>query len=100
VDRQESAADSADVVQTISQRVIRTLRHMSDLEARSAAAMATGYDHRLDDEPDRAHTLAASDTQRMAFGERAGQQARRMGLGFGEAGGAGLALAALAWKDC
>ena len=40
----------------------------------------------MDDEPALAHTLAASVTQRIAFGERAGQQVRRIGSGFGYAG--------------
>ena len=48
--------------------------------------MATGYDPLLDDEPALAHTLAASVKQRMAFGERAGQQVRRIGSGFGYEG--------------
>lgn len=67
-------ADSATVVQTISQRVIRKLRYLGYLEAGSAAAVATGYDPLMDDEPALAHTLAASVKQRMACGERAGQQ--------------------------
>src|SRR5205807_5030651 len=46
----------------------------------------TGYDPLMDDEPVLAHTLAASVQQRVAFGERAGQQVRRMGSGFGYAG--------------
>ncbi len=48
--------------------------------------MATGYDPLRDHEPALAHTLAASVQQRLAFGERAGQQVRRMGSGFGDAG--------------
>ena len=38
------------------------------------------------DEPALARTLAASVTQRIACGERAGQKVRRMGSGFGSAG--------------
>ena len=46
-----SDADIAEVVQTISQRVIRKLRSLEYLEADSAAAVATGYDPLMDDEP-------------------------------------------------
>jgi len=51
------------VVQTISRRVIRKLRSLGYLEAASDAAVATGYDPLMDDEPAIAHTLAASVTQ-------------------------------------
>src|SRR3989441_1017425 len=81
-----SDADIAEVVQTISRRVIRKLRSLGYLEAASDAAVATGYDPLMDDEPALAHTLAASVTQRIAFGERAGQQVRRIGSGFGYEG--------------
>ena len=81
-----SDADIAEVVQTLSRRVIRTLRHLGYLEAGSDLAVATGYDPLLVDEPALARTLAASVTQRIAFGERAGQQVRRIGAGFGSAG--------------
>ena len=50
------------------------------------AAVATGYDPLRDDEPALARTLAASVTQRIAFGERAGQHVRRIGSGFGYEG--------------
>ena len=40
----------------------------------------------VDDEPELARTLAASVQQRLAFGERVGQQVRRMGSGFGYEG--------------
>ena len=40
-------------------------------------------DDPLSDEPELARTLAAAVQQRMAFGERAGQQGRRRGSGFG-----------------
>ena len=46
--------------------------------------MATGYDPLRDDEL--ARTMAASVTQRIAFGERAGQAVRRIGSGFGYEG--------------
>ena len=79
-------ADIADVVQKISRRVIRTLRRLGYLEAGIDAAVATGYDPLLDNEPTLARTMAASVQQRIAFGERAGQQVRRMGAGFGYEG--------------
>ena len=81
-----SDADIAEVVQTISRRVIRKLRHLGYLEAGSAAAVATGYDPLMVDEPALARTLAASVTQRIACGERAGQKVRRIGSGFGYEG--------------
>src|SRR5256885_9476091 len=80
-------AEIATGVQTISRRVIRTLHSLGYLEAGSDAAVATGSDPLVDDEPALAHTLAASVKQRIAFGERASQQVRRMGSGFGYAGG-------------
>lgn len=76
----------ADVVQTISRRVIRKLRHLGYLEAGSTDAVATGYDPLHREAPELARTLAASVTQRIAFGERAGQPVRRMGSGFGYEG--------------
>ena len=39
------------MVQTISRRVIRTLRHLGYLEAGRDAAVATGYDALMADEP-------------------------------------------------
>src|SRR5438128_7032780 len=81
-----SDADIADVVQTISRRVIRKLRHLGYLEAGSYDAVATGYDPLLSEAPELARTLAASVTQRIAFGERAGEQVRRIGSGFGYEG--------------
>src|SRR5262245_11071758 len=78
--------DIAAVVRKISRRVIRTLRQLGYLEAGSDAAVATGYDPLLDAEPALAHTLAASVTQRIAFGERMGQKVRRIGAGFGYEG--------------
>src|SRR5215471_3380994 len=81
-----SDADVADVLQKISHRVIRKLRHLGYLEAGGDAPMATGYDPLGDDAPELARTLAASVQQRLAFGERAGQQVRRIGSGFGHEG--------------
>jgi hypothetical protein len=77
---------AGDVVQQISRRVIRTLRRLGYLEAGLDAPAATGYDPLRDDAPELAHTMAASVQQRIAFGERAGQQVRRIGPGFGYAG--------------
>jgi hypothetical protein len=74
------------MVQKISRRVIRKLRHLGYLEAGSDAAVATGYDPLVEDAPALARTLAASVQQRIAFGERAGQQVRRMSSGFGSEG--------------
>jgi hypothetical protein len=65
------------VVQKISRRVIRTLRHLRYLEAGIDDTVATAYDPLLDNEPTLARTMAASVQQRIAFGERAGQQVRR-----------------------
>jgi len=48
--------------------------------------VATGYDPLVEDAPELARTLAASVTQRIAFGERAGQRVRRIGAGLGSAG--------------
>jgi hypothetical protein len=56
------------------------------LEAGSDDAVATGYDPLMSDEPALARTTAASVQQCIAFGERAGQQVRRMGAGFGYEG--------------
>jgi hypothetical protein len=74
------------VVRKISHRVIRKLRHLGYLEAGIDAAVATGYDPLVDDAPEFARTTAASAPQRIACGERAGQQVRRLGAGFGYAG--------------
>src|SRR5262245_2273920 len=78
-----SDADVATVVQKIGRRVIRTLRRLGYLEAGMDVPVATGYDPLLDNEPELARTMAASVTQRIAFGERAGQNVRRIGSGFG-----------------
>ena len=79
-------ADITAVVQKISRRVIRTLRHLGYLETGLDGAMPTGHDPLRDDAPELARTLAASVQQRIAFGERAGQQVRRIGAGFGAEG--------------
>ena len=59
---------------------------MGYLEAGSDTAVATGYDPLVDDEPELARTMAASVQHRIAYGERAGQQVRRIGAGFGHEG--------------
>jgi hypothetical protein len=81
-----SDADVANVMQKISHRVIRKLRHLGYLEAGGDPVMATGYDPLGEDAPELARTMAASVQQRIAFGERAGQQVRRIGSGFGHEG--------------
>ena len=81
-----SDADIAAILQKISRRIIRTRRHLGYLETGIDAAVATGYDPLFDDEPELARTMAASVTQRIAFGERAGQHVRRIGSGCGYAG--------------
>ena len=81
-----SDADVAAVVQKISHRVIRKLRHLGYLEVGGDAPMATGYDPLGDDAPELARTMAASVQQRIAWGERAGQKVRRIGSGFGYEG--------------
>ena len=48
--------------------------------------MPRGHDPLRDDAPELARTMAAAVQQRIAFGERAGQQVRRMGSGFGAEG--------------
>ena len=69
-----SDADIAKVLQKISHRVIRKLRHLGYLEAGMDVPVATGYDPLFDNEPELARTMAASVTQRIAFGERAGEK--------------------------
>jgi hypothetical protein len=81
-----SNADIAKVLQKISHRVIRKLRRLEYLEVGIEAAVATGYDPLLDTEPELARTMAASVTQRIAFGERAGAKVRRIDSGFGYEG--------------
>ena len=56
------------------------------LEAGLDAPAATGYDPLRDDAPELAQTLATSVQQRLACGEWAGQQVRRIGSGFGDVG--------------
>ncbi len=84
----EPPADTAiaAVIQKISRRVIRALRHLGYLEAGLDDAVATGYDPLRDHEPTLARTMAASVQQRLAWGERASQQVRRIGSGFGSEG--------------
>src|SRR5262249_41319620 len=55
-------------------------------EAGSGAAVATGYDPLLDNEPQLPRTMAASVTRRITCGKRAGEQVRRISSGFGGAG--------------
>src|SRR5262249_11421604 len=81
-----SNTDVAEVVQKISRRVIRQLRQLGYLEVGIEAPVATGYDPLRDTAPELARTMAASVQQRIAFGERAGQQVRRIGAGFGVEG--------------
>src|SRR5207247_3845900 len=81
-----SDADIARVLQKIRRRVIRKLRHLGYLEVGIHEVEATGYDPLSSEEPEFARTLAASVTQRIAFGERAGQNVRRIGSGFGYEG--------------
>src|SRR6266571_4246344 len=85
-DEPPSDTDVAEVVQKISRRVIRTLRRLGYVEAGMDVPVATGYDPLLDNAPELARTMAASVTQRIAFGERAGQKVRRIGSGFGSEG--------------
>jgi hypothetical protein len=79
-------AEIATVLQKISRRVIRALRRLGYLEAGTEDVVPTGYDPVLATDPEFARTMAASVQQRIAFGERAGQQVRRIGSGFGYAG--------------
>jgi hypothetical protein len=76
----------AAVLQKISRRVIRMLRRLGYLEAGLEPPVATGYDPLRDTAPELARTMAASVQQRIACGERAGQQVRRIGSGFGAEG--------------
>ena len=59
---------------------------MGYLEAGIDNAMATGYDPLRDNESEFARTMAASVTQRIACGERAGQHVHRIGSGLGYEG--------------
>ena len=78
--------DIAAVITKISHRVMRKLRQLGYLEAGLDATVATDYDPLRDDAPELARTMAASVQQRLAFGERTGQQVRRIGAGFGSEG--------------
>jgi hypothetical protein len=66
------------VLQKISRRAIRTLRQRGYLE--------TGYAPLRDNESELVRAMAASVTQCIAFGERTGQNVRRIGSGFGYEG--------------
>jgi hypothetical protein len=79
-------ADIAAVITKISHRVMRKLRQLGYLEAGLDATVTTDYDPLRDDAPELARTMAASVQQRIAFGERTGQQVRRIGAGFGSEG--------------
>ncbi len=81
-----SDADIAEILQKISRRVIRMLRQLRYLERGVEEVVATGYDPLISEEPELACAMAASVKQRLAFGERAGQQMRRIGSGFGYEG--------------
>ena len=74
------------MVQNISRRIIRTLRHLGYLETGRDGAEPTGHDPLRDDAPELARTMAASVQQRITFGESAGQKVRRIGAGFGAEG--------------
>jgi Putative transposase/Transposase zinc-binding domain len=78
--------DIAAVIQKISRRVIRALRRLGYLEADMEPPVATGYDPLRDTAPELARTMAASVQHHIAGGERAGQQVRRIGSGFGAEG--------------
>jgi hypothetical protein len=78
-------ADLAALIHTSSQRVLRPWRQLGDLEAGLAATVATG-DAPLRDAPALARTWAAAGQPRLACGERAGQQGRRLGAGLGSCG--------------
>ena len=81
-----SDAAIAAVLQKISHRVIRKLRRLGYLEVGMDVPVATTYDPLLDNEPELARTMTTSVTQRIAFGEQAGEKVRRIGSGFGDEG--------------
>jgi hypothetical protein len=58
------------------------LRQLGYLERGVEEVVATGYDPLISEEPELACSMAASVKQRLAFGEGAGQQVRRIGSGF------------------
>ena len=78
--------DIATVLQPIRRRVLRQLRQRGYLDAATEAVGPTGDDPARDDEPALARPLAASVPPRLACGDRAGQQGRRIGAGCGAAG--------------
>ena len=71
-------ADMAAVVQTISRRVMRTLRTLGSREAGTDAAAATGDDPWGDDAPALARTLAASGAGGPSARWAADRSARRL----------------------
>ena len=79
-------ADIATVLQNISRRVIRARRRLGYLEAGTEDVVPTGYDPVRAADPELARPMAASVQQRLACGERAGQQGRRLGSGCGDDG--------------
>lgn len=81
-----SDTDIATMVQKISRRSIRKLRQLGYLEASLDATVATDYDPLRDDAPELARTMAASVQQRIALGERAGENVRSSGSGLGYEG--------------
>ena len=78
--------DIAAVITKISHRVMHKLRQLRYLEAGPDATVATDYDPLRADAPELARTMAASVQRRIAFGERTGQQVRRIDAGFGSEG--------------
>jgi len=62
------------------------LRQLGYLERGVEEVVATGYDPLISEEPEPACAMAASVKQSLAFGERTGQQVRRIGSGFGYEG--------------
>jgi hypothetical protein len=94
-DEPPSDADIAAVITKISHRVMRKLRQLGYLEGGLDATVATDYDPLRDDAPELARTIATSVQQRIAFGERTGQQVRRIGAGFGSEGECPLLSGAL-----
>ena len=78
--------DIATVLQNISRRVIRARRRLGYLEAGTEDVVPMGYDPVHAADPELARTMAASVQQRIACGERAGPQVRRIGSGCGDDG--------------
>ncbi len=72
--------------QVLAERDLMLPLPLGYLETGLDAAAATSDDPRLDHEPELARTMGASVTQRIPFGERAGQKVRRLGSGCGSQG--------------